>query len=249
MKRSYNRSTDTLRPISFEPNFYDYAEGSCMVNFGNTQVLCVATIEDSAPPHLRGKGKGWVTAEYNMLPRSSSERIRRERNHVGGRTSEIQRLIGRALRSIVSMEGWGERSITIDCDVIRADGGTRTASITGAFITLAMAFRHLKKIGRINNPNLPFPIKEYVSAISVGLVDGIPVLDLDYPEDSAAETDMNLVMTASGKLIEIQGTAERDPFEQKVLLELLALGTKGCESLCAMQREILGPLDWLGGRP
>lgn len=220
-----------------------------MVKFGNTEVLCVATIDDHAPPHLRGKGQGWVTAEYSMLPRSSPERIRRERNHVGGRTSEIQRLIGRALRSIVSLEGWGERSITVDCDVIRADGGTRTASITGAFIALALAFRHLKKIGKINNPNLPFPIKDYVSAISVGIVAGQPVLDLDYPEDSTAETDMNLVMTATGKIIEIQGTAEKDPFDKPTLDALIALGAEGCESLCTMQREILGPLDWHGGRP
>lgn len=249
INRSHNRNHNHLRPIILEPHFYDYAEGSCMVKFGNTEVLCVATVDDHAPPHLRGKGTGWVTAEYSMLPRSSPERIRRERNHVGGRTSEIQRLIGRALRSIVKLEGWGERSITVDCDVIRADGGTRTASITGAFIALALAFRHMKKVGKITNPNLAFPITDYVSAISVGVVNGEPVLDLDYPEDSTAHTDMNLVMTAGGKIIEIQGTAERDPFDKKLLDALVDLGAQGCESLCAMQREILGPLDWTGGRP
>lgn len=247
IKRSYNRLPESLRPVSLEPKFYDYAE-SCVVSFGNTQVLCVATIEDSAPPHLRGRGKGWITAEYSMLPRSSPDRIRRERDKVGGRTHEIQRLIGRALRSIVNMEGWGERSIIVDCDVLRADGGTRTASVTGAFVALVLAFRKLKRDGKISE-HLAFPIKEYVSAVSVGIVDGVPVLDLDYPEDSSAHTDMNLIMTSTGKIIEIQGTAEKEPFSEEEFQKLLALGKLGCESLCNIQRQILGPLDWTGGKP
>ncbi|HVJ65628.1 MAG TPA: ribonuclease PH [Bdellovibrionota bacterium] len=243
-----NRPNDSLRPITIEPNFYDNVEGSCLISFGRTQVLCTATIENSAPPHLRGKGQGWVTAEYAMLPRSSADRIQRERKGAGGRTQEIQRLIGRALRSITNLHGWGERSIILDCDVLRADGGTRTASITGAFIALALAFRHLKKTAKID-ANLPFPLKDYVSAISVGIVNGTSVLDLDYPEDSNAETDMNLVMTAGSKIIEIQGTAEKDPFGEEEFASLLALAKKGCNELCGIQRQILGPLDWNGGSP
>lgn len=243
-----NRPHDSLRPITIEPNFYDNVEGSCLISFGKTQVLCTATIENSAPPHLRGKGQGWVTAEYAMLPRSSQDRIQRERKGAGGRTQEIQRLIGRALRSITNLQGWGERSIIVDCDVIRADGGTRTASITGAFIALALAFRHLKKNAKID-ASLPFPLKDYLSAISVGIVNGQTVLDLDYPEDSNADTDMNLVMTAQSKIIEIQGTAEKDPFGEEAFAELLKLAKKGCAELCDIQRQILGPLDWNGGAP
>lgn len=242
LSRSYSRTPDSLRPIKIEPAYYDYAD-SCLVSYGNTQVLCVATIEDTVPPHVRGTGKGWVTGEYSMLPRSSPERIRRERNHVGGRTHEIQRLIGRALRTVVNTQGWGERTITLDCDVLRADGGTRTASITGAFVSLVLAFRTLKKNGKIS-PHASFPIDDFVSAVSVGVVKGTPCLDLDYPEDSTAETDMNLVMTASGKIIEIQGTAEREAFSREEFLRLLDLGSKGCENLCAMQRQVLGPLGW-----
>lgn len=248
LERSYQRNPESLRPVSIETNYYDYAEGSCVVSFGKTEVLCVATIEDSVPPHLRGKGKSWVTGEYGMLPRSSPERIRRERDRIGGRTHEIQRLIGRAMRSVVKMEGWGERTIVLDCDVLRADGGTRTASITGAFVSLVLALRKLKQNGRISD-SVAFPITEYVSAVSVGVVKGVPVLDLDYPEDSTAETDMNLVMTSTGKIIEIQGTAEREPFSQDELQKLIRLGAAGCESLCAIQRQILGPLDWTGGAP
>lgn len=243
LSRSYNRLPGAMRPISIEPGFYDYAEGSCVVSYGKTQVLCVATVEDSVPPHVRGTGKGWVTGEYSMLPRSSPDRIRRERDKVGGRTHEIQRLIGRALRTVVSPHGWGEKTVIVDCDVLRADGGTRTASITGAFIAATMAFRKVKQQGRIH-ANATFPVNDYVSAISVGVVKGVPVLDLDYVEDSAAETDMNLVMTSTGKIIEIQGTAERAAFSQDELLAMLALGRQGCESLCAIQREILGPLAW-----
>ncbi|MBS1983764.1 MAG: ribonuclease PH [Bdellovibrionales bacterium] len=243
MKRSYGRPPEGLRPISIEPHYYDYTEGSCLVSYGNTQVLCVATVDDGVPPHVRGTGQAWVTGEYSMLPRSSPERIRRERDKVGGRTHEIQRLIGRALRSVVEPKGWGEKTVILDCDVLRADGGTRTASITGAFISLALALRKVKKEGRIQG-SAPFPIREYVSAVSVGIVDGVPVLDLDYSEDSTAETDMNLVMTSTGKIIEIQGTAEREPFSEEQFMNMLALGRKGCESLCLIQREILGPLTW-----
>lgn len=243
MKRSYDRLPEGLRPITIEPHFYDYAEGSCVIAYGKTQVLCVATVEESVPPHLRGKGTGWVTGEYSMLPRSSPERIRRERDRIGGRTHEIQRLIGRALRTVVKLDAIGERTITLDCDVLRADGGTRTASITGAFVALALAVRKLGQNGKLKTDK-PFPILDYVSAVSVGVVKGTPVLDLDYPEDSTAETDMNLVMTAAGKFIEVQGTAERDPFSSEDLVKLLALGRSGCESLCAMQRQIIGPLHW-----
>ncbi len=243
LKRSFDRPPEGLRPITIEPHYYDYAEGSCLVAFGNTQVVCVATVEENLPPYLRGKGQGWVTAEYNMLPRSSPERIKRERDRVGGRTHEIQRLIGRTLRSLTRLELLGERQIMVDCDVLRADGGTRTASITGAFVALTLAVRHLAKIGKLS-PNRAFPINDYVSAVSVGMVKGVPVLDLDYVEDSAAETDMNLVMTSDGRIVEIQGTAERDPFTTEQFNAMLALGRAGCEGLCQMQRQILGPLGW-----
>jgi ribonuclease PH len=241
--RSGNRTPDQKRDVKITLDYYDYAEGSCLVEYGRTKVLCVATIEDGVPHHLRGQGKGWVTGEYNMLPRASSERIRRERTKIGGRTYEIQRLIGRALRSVVRSEWLGERSITLDCDVLQADGGTRTASITGAFIALTQAIHHLHKRGKISD-SFPFPLKSYVSAISVGMVKGAPVLDLDYNEDSSADTDMNLVMTNDGKMIEIQGTAEKEPFTEEEFHEMLALGRKGCKELCALQAELLGPLAW-----
>jgi ribonuclease PH len=239
-----NRELNQTRPVSIELDYYDYAEGSCVVKFGKTEVICVATIDNQAPPHMRGSGKGWVTGEYGMLPRSSPERIRRERGSVSGRTQEIQRLIGRTLRSVVIQEGWGERTIQIDCDVVRADGGTRTASITGAFVAMVQAFRTLKKDGLILNPNTPFPVKDYMSAISVGIVDSKPLLDLEYTEDSTAETDMNLVMTATGNIVEIQGTAEKDPFSEATLSELIALAKKGCSELCDLQKKLLGPLNW-----
>ncbi|MEZ4814224.1 MAG: ribonuclease PH [Bdellovibrionota bacterium] len=238
------RAADQSRPVSIELNYYEYAEGSCFVKFGNTEIICVATIDNQAPPHLRGSGKGWVTGEYGMLPRSSPERIRRERGNVSGRTQEIQRLIGRTLRSIVNLEGWGERTIQIDCDVIKADGGTRTASITGAFVALVLAFRHLRKEGYVQNLDLKFPVKDYLSAISVGVVDGKCLLDLEYIEDSQADTDMNLVMTASGNFVEIQGTAEKEPFGADTLAELLSIGKKGCTELCDLQKKLLGSLDW-----
>ncbi len=238
------RASNETRSVSIDLHYYDYAEGSCFIKFGRTEVICVATIDDSAPPHLRGTGRGWVTGEYGMLPRSSPERIRRERGNVSGRTQEIQRLIGRTLRSVVKMEGWGERTIQIDCDVIKADGGTRTASITGAFVALVLAFRHLKKSGRLSNQDLKFPIKDFLSAISVGVVNGECLLDLEYTEDSKADTDMNLAMTSKGAFVEIQGTAEQEPFDQETLNEILSLGKKGCAELCALQKKLLGPLEW-----
>jgi ribonuclease PH len=243
MKRSHGRTTDALRPVTIEPQFYEYADGSCLIAFGGTQVICAATIENTVPPHLRGSGKGWVTAEYSMLPKSSPDRIRREREKIGGRTHEIQRLIGRSLRCITTMEGWGERTIMIDCDVLRADGGTRTASITGAFIALVQAFRKMKKNGMVSQ-NLTFPVQDYLSAISVGIVQGEPCLDLDYPEDSTADTDMNIVLTGMGKIVEIQGTAEKQAFSKEEFSRLLALGEQGCQSLHGIQRQILGPLGW-----
>lgn len=243
ISRSENRSPDTKREVKITLDYYDYAEGSCLVEFGRTKVLCAATVEDNVPPHMRGKGKGWVTAEYNMLPKSSNDRIRRERSKVGGRTYEIQRLIGRALRSIVKNDWLGERSIMIDCDVLQADGGTRTASITGAFIALTQAIHHLHKQKKISDA-FPFPIKTYLSAISAGIVEGTPVLDLNYKEDSAAETDMNFVMTGDGRIVEIQGTAEEEPFSEDEFSRLMSLGKKGCSELCALQQELVGPLEW-----
>jgi ribonuclease PH len=243
IERSESRTHQQKRETRIETKFYDYTEGSCLVTFGRTKVLCVATVEENVPPHMRGKGQGWVTAEYSMLPRSSPERIRRERNNVGGRTQEIQRLIGRALRSVIKAEYIGERTVMLDCDVLQADGGTRTASVTGAFVALVQAIHHLAKINKISTTN-PFPISDFVSAISVGMVKDQAVLDLDYKEDSSAETDMNLVMTKAGKIIEIQGTAERDPFSQEQLTSMLNLGQKGCLELCQLQESVLGPLQW-----
>ena len=240
---SENRSPDQKREIKVQLDYYDYAEGSCLIEFGRTKVLCAATVEEFIPPHLRGQGKGWVTGEYNMLPKSSNERIRRERQKVGGRTFEIQRLIGRALRSVVKSEWLGERTITLDCDVIQADGGTRTASITGAYIALVQAVHHLRKKGKISD-SFPFPIASYGSAISAGIVKGEAVLDLDYKEDSTADADMNFVMRDSGKMIEIQGTAEKEPFSEEEFQKLLILGKKGCIELCELQKELLGPLAW-----
>jgi len=202
---------------------------------GETKVICAATVENSVPPFLRGKGTGWVTAEYAMLPRSSSQRISRERSKVGGRTHEIQRLIGRSLRSVVDMAALGERSVLIDCDVVQADGGTRTASITGAYIALVDALRFIAQEGRIDT----IPITDYLAAVSVGIVGGKPVLDLCYVEDSAAEVDMNLVMTGAGKIVEVQGTAEGEPFSKDELGKLLALGEKGIKVLIKKQRELL----------
>ena len=229
------RKADELRKIKITRNYIKSAEGSVLFQMGDTWVICTATVENSVPPFLRGKGTGWVTAEYAMLPRSSGQRIQRERSKVGGRTHEIQRLIGRALRSVVDMKALGERSVLIDCDVVQADGGTRTASITGAYIALVDALRHVKKQGLIAE----VPVTDHLAAVSVGIVEGKPLLDLCYKEDSTAEVDMNLVMTGQGGIVEIQGTAEGEPFSKAELGKLLALGEKGIKALVLKQKEIL----------
>jgi ribonuclease PH len=229
------RKADELRKVKIIRNYIKSAEGSVLIEMGDTKVICTATVENSVPPFLRGRGTGWVTAEYAMLPRSSPQRIQRERNKVGGRTHEIQRLIGRSLRSVVDMAALGERSVLIDCDVVQADGGTRTASITGAYIALVDALRHMKKKRLIET----MPVLDYLAAISVGIVDGKPMLDLCYVEDSTAEVDMNLVMTAKGGIVEVQGTAEGEPFSKNELAKLLALGEKGIKALVKKQRDLL----------
>jgi len=214
-----------------------FAEGSCSIDVGNTKVICTASVEDRVPPFLRDTGKGWITAEYGMLPRSCNTRLRRESSagKQSGRTQEIQRLIGRSLRSVVNLDCLGERTIWIDCDVIQGDGGTRTASITGSFVALADAISLLNKRGTLRNN----PIRDYVAAVSVGIVDGMLYLDLDYSEDSKAEVDMNVVMTSEGKMIEVQGTAEKIPFSKKELDKLIFLAHKGVKELSALQRKIL----------
>lgn len=232
-----DRAADSLRNIKLTPNFLPHTDGSVLIECGQTMVLCTATIEETVPPFLRGQGKGWVTAEYGMLPASTASRMRREAaaGKQSGRTQEIQRLIGRSLRAAVDLDKLGERQITLDCDVLRADGGTRTASITGAFVALSLAVNKL-----LQNGTLPEnPIKEAVAAISVGIVNGVPLLDLDYPEDSGCDCDMNLVMTESQKLIEIQGTAEGEPFDFASLDTLLAVGKKGIAELIEHQKAAL----------
>ena len=233
--RSYGRSDDQLRPVTMVPGFMPYAEGSCLIEMGDTKVICTATVEDSVPRWMKGSGKGWVTAEYSMLPRSSPERISREvnRGRPSGRTQEIQRLIGRSLRAITDMDALGERSVLIDCDVLQADGGTRTASITGAFVALQEA---MSKVGEGDSS----PLMDSVAAISVGIVGGQPVLDLDYSEDSTAQVDMNVVMTGAGKLVEVQGTAEQGTFERAELDALMDLATTGVAALTAEQERALG---------
>ncbi len=229
------RKADELRRLKITKNYIRAAEGSVLIEMGDTKVICTATVDNSVPPFLRGKGTGWVTAEYAMLPRSSSQRIQRERSKVGGRTHEIQRLLGRSLRSVVDMHALGERTVLIDCDVVQADGGTRTASITGAYVALVEALRHIKKQGLIET----IPIRDFLAAISVGIVGGKPMLDLCYVEDSGAEVDMNLVMTGTGKIVEVQGTAEGEPFSRTELGKLIALGEKGIRALVKKQRELL----------
>ncbi len=229
------RKTDQLRKLKITRNYIKTAEGSVLIEMGDTRVICTATVENSVPPFLKGKGSGWVTAEYAMLPRSSAQRISRERGKVGGRTHEIQRLIGRSLRSVVDMEALGERTVLIDCDVVQADGGTRTASITGSYIALVDALRSQWKGDTLGS----IPLKDHLAAISVGIVEGKALLDLCYAEDSAAEVDMNLVMTGSGKIVEVQGTAEGEPFSKAELGKLLALGEKGIKALIRKQKEVL----------
>src|ERR1700759_2678105 len=234
--RLSNRSLDSLRAIRLEPGAALHAEGSCLVKFGNTHVLVTASLEEKAPPFLKGSGKGWVTAEYGMLPRSTHERMRREaaQGKQSGRTQEIQRLVGRSLRAVVDMTALGERQIAIDCDVLQADGGTRTASITGGFVALHQCIGFMKKTGMITKP----AIKDHVAAVSCGIWKGTPVLDLDYAEDSTAETDANFVLTGSGGLVELQGTAEGAPFSDEEFGELLRLARKGIGELIALQRSV-----------
>ncbi len=232
------RGIDEKRTLKLTPGYAKYAEGSVLIEVGETVVLCTATVENRVPPHLRDQATGWVTAEYAMLPRSSKQRIQREatKGKQGGRTHEIQRLIGRSLRTVTDLRRLGERTIMVDCDVIQADGGTRTAAITGGFIALAMAVQHLKKLSLVGSNIL----SDYVAATSMGVVEGRAVLDLNYIEDSQAEVDMNLVMTGNGNFVEIQGTAEKTAFGDDMLAEMLVLGRKGINELIAAQKEIIG---------
>ena len=232
--RPSRRQPDELRAVSLERGVVKYAEGSCFVKFGDTHVLVTATLEDKLPPWLKGQARGWVTAEYGMLPRATSERTRREASagKQGGRTVEIQRLIGRSLRAVVDLQKLGERQITIDCDVIQADGGTRTAAITGGWVALydCIAWMKTREMLRAD------PLRDHIAAISCGIHNGTPVLDLDYAEDSDADTDANFVMTGTGKIVEVQGTAEKDPFSEEQLLALLALARKGIGKLVDLQK-------------
>jgi ribonuclease PH len=232
--RPSHRAPDELRPVSLERGVVKYAEGSCFVKFGDTHVLVTATLEERLPPWLKGQGRGWLTAEYGMLPRATHDRTRREASagKQGGRTVEIQRLIGRALRAVVSLEALGERQITIDCDVIQADGGTRTASITGAWVALHDCLAWMKARNMLRAD----PLRDHIAAVSCGIYRGTPVLDLDYAEDSEADTDANFVMTGNGNIVEVQGTAEKEPFSQDQLLELLALARKGVTQLVELQK-------------
>jgi len=232
--RPSRRQPDELRAVSLERGVVKYAEGSCFVKFGDTHVLVTATLEDRLPPWMKGQARGWVTAEYGMLPRATSERTRREASagKQTGRTVEIQRLIGRSLRAVVDLVALGERQITVDCDVIQADGGTRTASITGAWVALYDCIAWMKKRDMLRSE----PLRDHVAAISCGVFNGVAVLDLDYAEDSEADTDANFVMTGSGKIVEVQGTAEKDPFSEEQLLALLALARKGVAKLVDLQK-------------
>jgi len=240
MTRLDGRTPDAVRPTRLTPNFSMHAEGSALIQVGQTHVICTASVEDRVPPFLRGSGKGWITAEYGMLPRATSTRTTREASagKVGGRTQEIQRLIGRSLRSVVTMTELGERTIWVDCDVIQADGGTRTASITGGFVAMVLALARLKEQGALKQ----IPVTDYVAATSVGVIAGTPMLDLAYDEDSKAEVDMNVVKTSDGRFIELQGTAETKPFDRAGLDALIALADSGIQTLIGFQREIVGKL-------
>lgn len=236
-QRSQNRAADALRPVRITRQFTVHAEGSVLIEFGQTRVLCTASVEERVPPHKKGSGEGWVTAEYGMLPRATHTRSSREaaKGKQSGRTQEIQRLIGRSLRAVFDLKALGERTITLDCDVLQADGGTRTAAITGAFIAAADAVNGLMANGTLAQS----PIREPVAAISVGIVEGTPLLDLEYTEDSACDTDMNVVMTAAGHFVEVQGTAEGAAFSRTEMGQLLDLAEKGIQELVAMQRAAL----------
>ena len=235
--RPSGRKPDELRAVSFTRGFTRHAEGSCLVRFGDTHVLCTASLEERIPPWLKGGGKGWVTAEYGMLPRATHDRTRREASagKQSGRTQEIQRLVGRSLRAVVDLPALGERQITLDCDVLQADGGTRTAAITGSWVALFDCLKWMEQRSMFKT----WPLKDHVAAISSGIHNGTPVLDLDYPEDSSAGTDANFVMTGSGGIVEIQGTAEGEPFSEATLGELLALAKKGIGELVAKQKEAI----------
>ncbi|EKV26885.1 Ribonuclease PH [Caenispirillum salinarum AK4] len=236
--RPSGRAADALRPVTLEPGFAKHAEGSCFIRFGDTHVLCTASVDERVPPWLRGQGRGWVTAEYGMLPRATHTRGDREaaRGKQSGRTQEIQRLIGRSLRSVVNLKGMGEMQIKVDCDVIQADGGTRCASITGGYVALYQAFQKLVSLGVLS----AVPMTDEVAAVSCGIYKGTPVLDLDYAEDSSADADSNFVMTAKGLIVEVQTTAEEHPFEQSQLTAMMDLATAGIAELATKQRAALG---------
>lgn len=238
--RSDNRAPDQMRPVNIVPDFISTAEGSALIEVGNTRVICTASIEETVPAFMKGSGKGWITAEYSMLPRSTLTRTPREasRGRQSGRTHEIQRLIGRALRAAADLTQLGERTITLDCDVIQADGGTRTASITGAFVALGLAMEKLVEAGTLSTA----PIRDFVAAVSVGIVDGEILLDLAYEEDSRAEVDLNFVMTGSRKIVEVQATAEQHPFDEAQLKKMIDLAARGIEQLIAKQRAVLKSL-------
>jgi ribonuclease PH len=239
--RTDGRAPNELRPVKITPGFLAYAEGSVLIEMGNTRVICAASLEERVPPFLRNTGQGWLTAEYAMLPRSTLTRTAREtgRGGASGRTHEIQRLIGRSLRAVADMKALGERTLTIDCDVLQADGGTRTAAITGAYVAFAIAGRRLVKSGKISRSI----VLNQVAAVSVGIVDKAPLLDLKYDEDSRAEVDMNVVCTGDGRFIEVQGTAEREPFSREQMDELLALAGEGVTALIQLQRNAISQFE------
>jgi ribonuclease PH len=241
MSRRDGRSSDELRPVVLTPDYMPYAEGSCFVEMGDTKVICTATVTAGVPRWLKGKGLGWVTAEYSMLPRSSQERVQRDvtKGRPSGRSQEIQRLIGRSLRAAINVTSLGENTIVVDCDVVRADGGTRTASITGGFVALACACRWMRDEGLVKE----WPLEGSVAAVSVGIVDGVSCLDLCYEEDLNAQVDLNVVMTGSGRFVEVQGTAEHGAFERSQLDDLIDLATKGIADLVARQEVALGASD------
>ena len=235
--RNDQRQPNQLRPVKIDLDFLPTAEGSALIQVGNTRVLCTASLEETVPPFLRGSGEGWVTAEYSMLPRATLTRSPREsaRGRISGRTHEIQRLIGRSLRAVIDLEALGERTFYLDCDVIQADGGTRTAAITGAFIALAQALQRLVATGAL--PRLP--IENYVAATSVGIIEGVPTLDLNYEEDSRADVDMNVVMTGDGRFVELQASAEQEPFDDEQWKQLLSLARGGVRQLLEIQKQVL----------
>jgi ribonuclease PH len=235
--RPSGRAADQLRPVALEVHVNKYAEGSCLAAFGDTRVLCTATVEDRVPPFLKGSGRGWVTAEYGMLPRATDTRTDREAasGRQTGRSQEIQRLVGRSLRAVTDLGGFGERSVKIDCDVLQADGGTRTAAITGGFVALHLAFQHLKRLRAVP----AVPIADHVAAVSCGIVKGEPLLDLDYAEDSAADADANFVVTGRGGIVEVQATAEKEPFDQAAFDRMLALARHGIAQLVAAQQQAI----------